>query len=309
MSIQPLGEAMHMDGYIFQLVSLEDHSISSMSKHFDYSFSITDIFHRTREKYLPLLTSPAWWSETMFELRKEFKKDPGFNETMFQKQMSVVKGQGWNLVQSLIGEEGPLELCRRGSKLVKDQYHWVDEQFSTNPVPLISPSISSPPVTHSFPPEIPIPIPFKKKQSTSIKSSNSEVEVYGSLTGVSILAQMDEEEKAARRSFGNARKIEEEEEAENENVESSGRIVEESNKVVDGDSNWKDKIRDTLSFDVERIPVLKRARSSGSFSIRRGHSRNTSRADEAWLHEIEGKKLVVFESLESIEVKPFFRDW
>lgn len=50
----------------------------------------------TREKYLPLLTSRTWWAETSFELRKEFQKDPGFNETMWRKQLSVIKGQGWN---------------------------------------------------------------------------------------------------------------------------------------------------------------------------------------------------------------------
>lgn len=64
----------------------------------------------TREKFLPLLTSPSWWEETTLLLRREFEKDgEGFKEKMFRKQMSVMKGQAYNLVQSLLdGEEGEL---------------------------------------------------------------------------------------------------------------------------------------------------------------------------------------------------------
>ncbi|KAG9015617.1 phosphatidyl inositol kinase [Tulasnella sp. 427] len=53
----------------------------------------------TRDVFLPLLSDPEWWSETTFQLRQLHKVDDGFNERMFQRQMAVMKGQGWNIVQ------------------------------------------------------------------------------------------------------------------------------------------------------------------------------------------------------------------
>lgn len=64
----------------------------------------TPFSKKTREHYLPMLTNPVWWAETTLELRKEFAKDPDFKESMFRKQMAVMKGQAWNLVQSLKDE-------------------------------------------------------------------------------------------------------------------------------------------------------------------------------------------------------------
>lgn len=55
----------------------------------------------TRDLFLPLLSDPEWWAETTFQLRQLHKVDDGFNERMFQRQMAVMKGQGWNIVQSL----------------------------------------------------------------------------------------------------------------------------------------------------------------------------------------------------------------
>lgn len=76
----------------------------------------------TREHFLPLLTSPTWWAETVHELRKLFGTDPDFNVRMFERQMAVIKGQAWNIVESLKHEEeGPLELCRRQKALVWDE--------------------------------------------------------------------------------------------------------------------------------------------------------------------------------------------
>lgn len=59
----------------------------------------------TRNHYLPLLTSPTWWAQTTLELRQLFCLDPDFQEKMFRKQMAVMKGQAWNLVQSLKNPE------------------------------------------------------------------------------------------------------------------------------------------------------------------------------------------------------------
>src|SRR5712671_2900933 len=38
---------------------------------------------RTRQHFLPLLTSKAWWEETTYQLRKLFAIDPGFHPKMF----------------------------------------------------------------------------------------------------------------------------------------------------------------------------------------------------------------------------------
>jgi phosphatidylinositol 4-kinase type 2 len=38
---------------------------------------------KTRDHFLPLLTSKEWWEETTYELRKLFSVDPDFNLMMF----------------------------------------------------------------------------------------------------------------------------------------------------------------------------------------------------------------------------------
>ena len=39
---------------------------------------------KTRDHFLPMLTSKTWWSETTFELRKMFAIDPDFHPKMFR---------------------------------------------------------------------------------------------------------------------------------------------------------------------------------------------------------------------------------
>lgn len=76
---------------------------------------------RTREHFLPILTDPSWWSQTVFELRQLFAQDDDFSERMFKKQIAVFKGQAYNVVQSLRNlDEGPLELCRRRTCIIHD---------------------------------------------------------------------------------------------------------------------------------------------------------------------------------------------
>ncbi|KAG8745228.1 phosphatidyl inositol kinase [Ceratobasidium sp. 414] len=87
----------------------------------------------TRNHFLPLLSSPEWWAETIFQLRKLFALDPDFNQRMFDRQMAVLKGQGWNIVQSLKREEeGPLELTRRIKVLVWDEEVEVVNETTTD---------------------------------------------------------------------------------------------------------------------------------------------------------------------------------
>lgn len=75
----------------------------------------------TRKHFLPLLTSKAWWAETQLELRKCFMQDVDFQEKMFAKQIAVMKGQAWNVVETLKSpDHGPLELTRRARVCVWD---------------------------------------------------------------------------------------------------------------------------------------------------------------------------------------------
>lgn len=78
---------------------------------------------KTRDHFLPLLTSTAWWSETQMALKKVFQMDEDFKERMFAKQIAVMKGQAWNVVEALkTPDHGPLELTRRAKVCVWDDY-------------------------------------------------------------------------------------------------------------------------------------------------------------------------------------------
>lgn len=76
---------------------------------------------KTRDHFLPLLTSSAWWSQTSMALKKVFQNDIDFKERMFAKQLAVMKGQAWNVVEALkTPDHGPLELTRRTKVCVWD---------------------------------------------------------------------------------------------------------------------------------------------------------------------------------------------
>ncbi|KAB5540463.1 phosphatidylinositol 3 and 4-kinase-domain-containing protein [Coniochaeta sp. 2T2.1] len=76
---------------------------------------------KTRDHFLPLLTSTAWWSQTQLALRRVFQIDPDFQERMFARQIAVMKGQAWNVVETLkTADHGPLELTRRAKVCVWD---------------------------------------------------------------------------------------------------------------------------------------------------------------------------------------------
>ncbi|KAI4190656.1 MAG: hypothetical protein L6R41_000667 [Letrouitia leprolyta] len=76
---------------------------------------------KTRDHFLPLLTSTRWWSETQMALRRIFSQDSDFQERMFAQQIGVMKGQAWNVVETLkTSDHGPLELTRRSRVCVWD---------------------------------------------------------------------------------------------------------------------------------------------------------------------------------------------
>ncbi|RKP34321.1 phosphatidylinositol 3-/4-kinase, partial [Dimargaris cristalligena] len=73
----------------------------------------------SRAHFLPLLTSPHWWHQTISELKDLARIDPGFNLAMFNRQMAVMKGQAWNIIRVLRdGRMGPLDLADRPPVLV-----------------------------------------------------------------------------------------------------------------------------------------------------------------------------------------------
>ena len=76
---------------------------------------------KTRDHFLPLLTSTDWWSGTQTALRRVFEQDSDFKERMFARQIAVMKGQAWNVVETLkTADHGPLELTRRTRVCVWD---------------------------------------------------------------------------------------------------------------------------------------------------------------------------------------------
>ncbi|EXJ78434.1 hypothetical protein A1O1_08834 [Capronia coronata CBS 617.96] len=122
------------DGHLTIQIGAIDNSLSWPWKHPDAwrSFPFGWLFlpvsligqpfsKRTREHFLPLLTSTAWWSETQLALRRVFALDADFKESMFARQIAVMKGQAWNVVETLKQDDhGPLELTRRTRVCVWD---------------------------------------------------------------------------------------------------------------------------------------------------------------------------------------------
>ncbi|KAI8640407.1 phosphatidylinositol 3 and 4-kinase-domain-containing protein [Parasitella parasitica] len=65
----------------------------------------------TRKQFLPILSDPLWWRDTVREMRALFEMDDDFDEKMFQKQMAVLKGQGYNIIRTLKDPAaGPIDL-------------------------------------------------------------------------------------------------------------------------------------------------------------------------------------------------------
>jgi phosphatidylinositol 4-kinase type 2 len=116
------------------VVGAIDNSLSWPWKHpdawrsfpFGWLFLPVDLIGRpfsqkTRDHFLPLLTSTTWWSETQLALKRVFQLDEDFQERMFAKQIAVMKGQAWNVVEALkTPDHGPLELTRRPKVCVWD---------------------------------------------------------------------------------------------------------------------------------------------------------------------------------------------
>ena len=69
---------------------------------------------KTRNHFLPILTSKAWWEETTFQLRKLFSVDPDFNLKMFQVRMLSLSSICASWLKSIFSVSLPSLKVKRG---------------------------------------------------------------------------------------------------------------------------------------------------------------------------------------------------
>ena len=61
----------------------------------------------TLQRNLPMLTDPHWWDRLIADLRRVAKMDADFDEKLFKRQVAVMKGQSYNIIQILKRSAGP----------------------------------------------------------------------------------------------------------------------------------------------------------------------------------------------------------
>ncbi|KAI9284371.1 phosphatidylinositol 3 and 4-kinase-domain-containing protein [Umbelopsis sp. AD052] len=66
-----------------------------------HALLVQPISVETRKRLLPMLSDPEWWEGTVRDLHRLFSLDSDFEPRMFERQLAVLKGQGWNIVQTL----------------------------------------------------------------------------------------------------------------------------------------------------------------------------------------------------------------
>lgn len=88
-----------------------------------HALLVQPISIETRKRLLPMLSDPEWWEGTVRDLHRLFSLDSDFEPRMFERQLAVLKGQGWNIVQTLRDPSaGILDLVTRKRCVV-----WEDE--------------------------------------------------------------------------------------------------------------------------------------------------------------------------------------
>ncbi|CCC67510.1 hypothetical protein NCAS_0A09520 [Naumovozyma castellii] len=82
----------------------------------------------TRRHFIPLLTDKTWWEDSYIEFTSLFQRDADFKDRMWKKQWAVLKGQAFNVLETLRDiRQGPLELVRRTRCIVMDEKIQVPE--------------------------------------------------------------------------------------------------------------------------------------------------------------------------------------
>lgn len=88
-----------------------------------HALLVQPISIETRKKLLPMLSDPEWWKDTVRDLHRLFSLDSDFEPRMFERQLAVLKGQGWNIMQTLLDPSaGILDLVTRKRCVI-----WEDE--------------------------------------------------------------------------------------------------------------------------------------------------------------------------------------
>ncbi|KAI6046165.1 phosphatidylinositol 3 and 4-kinase-domain-containing protein [Pisolithus marmoratus] len=139
---------------------------------------------KTRSHFLPLLTSKAWWEETTFQLRKLFAVDPDFHPKMFRRQLAVIKGQAYNIIDSL---KHPL--TRRTRALV-----WDDEVEMPEEAPHLPSmgALSSPrPSINTVPLPQRVRSPRSSEANRPVPFSAKFQKVHPGTTGVTVLEHLE----------------------------------------------------------------------------------------------------------------------
>ncbi|CDO96055.1 unnamed protein product [Kluyveromyces dobzhanskii CBS 2104] len=141
----------------------------------------------TREHFLPRLLSTGWWEQSLQEFTHLFATDSEFKLSLWKKQWSVLKGQAFNVVETLKDPRcGPLELVKRTPSLVIDEFveytsYPAQETSLTLSLAESLPKNSSPMIFDSLPQEQqhlnPNPITNSNSNSNSISNSNSNLQL------------------------------------------------------------------------------------------------------------------------------------
>jgi phosphatidylinositol 4-kinase type 2 len=77
---------------------------------------------QTCAEFIPILYDPNSWDSIIQSLRQLFQADPfEYDELLFEKQMSILRGQLHNILEALIKRQSPLELVQKSLLLIEEQ--------------------------------------------------------------------------------------------------------------------------------------------------------------------------------------------
>ncbi|CEP14748.1 hypothetical protein [Parasitella parasitica] len=124
----------------------------------------------TRKQFLSVLSDPLWWRDTVREMRALFELDDDFDEKMFQKQMAVLKGQGYNIIRTLKDPAaGPIDLVAMQRVVINQEevlIEYDEHILQSRGLHLQTPS-SNPPTSSSAALDISDALPKMKKSRKS----------------------------------------------------------------------------------------------------------------------------------------------
>lgn len=263
---------------------------------------------RTRKHFLPLLTSKDWWRDTQVRLRECFELDADFQEKMYARQIAVMKGQAWNVVETLkTPDHGPLELTRRSRMLV-----WDDIVEVPVAVPLTRPSEDMRRAnTSQTLPQVPRPDNIAEEEEMDISAAYaSEPPHTHDLLGMSSPTKGT----TAENPFNVSRQHSSQDVRPEE--QSLSPPLDKTERSTRPARNWRHRPR--LSYDVPRTTWQspKESRRRFSFAVRRGSGFSDEGLDEdgdlgfATAAGQEGsRKKVIVERLEMVKSRPPLFTW